>query len=76
MQDMLVVGGGYVGLSAAVAVKQAAPHLDIAVVEAAPEHVWQKDTRASAIVAAATKMLDSLRHAGRKSSLKPSRSPR
>ncbi|MEX2742521.1 ubiquinone biosynthesis hydroxylase [Rhizobium mongolense] len=58
MQDMLVVGGGYVGLSAAVAVKQAAPHLDIAVVEAAPEHVWQKDMRASAIIAAATKMLE------------------
>ncbi|MBB4278741.1 ubiquinone biosynthesis hydroxylase [Rhizobium mongolense] len=58
MQDMLVVGGGYVGLSAAVAVKQAAPHLDITVVEAAPEHVWQKDMRASAIIAAATKMLE------------------
>ncbi|ULJ71682.1 ubiquinone biosynthesis hydroxylase [Rhizobium gallicum] len=58
MQDMLVVGGGYVGLSAAVAVKQAAPHLDIAVVEAAPENAWQKDMRASAIIAAATKMLE------------------
>jgi 2-octaprenyl-6-methoxyphenol hydroxylase len=58
MLDMLVVGGGYVGLSAAVAVKQAAPHLEIAVVEAAPEHVWQKDMRASAIIAAATKMLE------------------
>ncbi|TCU36155.1 ubiquinone biosynthesis hydroxylase [Rhizobium azibense] len=58
MQDMLVVGAGYVGLSAAVAVKQAAPHLDVAVVEAAPEHVWQKDMRASAIIAAATKMLE------------------
>ncbi|SCW71146.1 2-octaprenyl-6-methoxyphenol hydroxylase [Rhizobium mongolense subsp. loessense] len=58
MQDMLVVGGGYVGLSAAVAVKQAAPHLDVVVVEAAPEYVWQKDMRASAIIAAATKMLE------------------
>lgn len=58
MQDMLVVGGGYVGLSAAVAVKQAAPHLDIAVVEAAPEYVWQNDMRVSAIIAAATKMLE------------------
>ncbi|AHF86058.1 2-octaprenyl-6-methoxyphenyl hydroxylase [Rhizobium leguminosarum bv. trifolii WSM1689] len=57
MLDMLVVGGGYVGLSAAVAVKQAAPHLNVAVVEAAPEHVWQNDTRASAIIAAAAKML-------------------
>jgi 2-octaprenyl-6-methoxyphenol hydroxylase len=58
MLDMLVVGGGYVGLSAAVAVKQAAPHLNVAVVEAAPEDVWRKDMRASAIIAAATKMLE------------------
>ncbi|MBB3658772.1 2-octaprenyl-6-methoxyphenol hydroxylase [Rhizobium sp. BK650] len=58
MLDMLVVGGGYVGLSVAVAVKQAAPHLDVAVVEAAPEHAWKSDMRASAIIAAATKMLE------------------
>ena len=58
--DMLVVGGGYVGLAAAVAVKQAAPHLNVEVIEAAPEHVWQKDERASAIISAATKMLDVL----------------
>lgn len=60
MLDMLVVGGGYVGLAAAVSVKQAAPHLRVEVIEAAPEHVWQKDERASAIIAAATKMLDVL----------------
>ncbi|KEC71745.1 UNVERIFIED_ORG: 2-octaprenyl-6-methoxyphenol hydroxylase [Rhizobium esperanzae] len=58
MLDMLVVGGGYVGLSAAVAVKQAAPHLKISVVEAAPEHVWKSDARASAVIAAAVKMLE------------------
>ncbi len=58
MHDMLVVGAGYVGLSAAVAVKQAAPHLDVVVVEAAPAGVWEKDMRASAIIAAATSMLD------------------
>jgi 2-octaprenyl-6-methoxyphenol hydroxylase len=58
MLDMLVVGGGYVGLAAAVAVKQAAPHLDVQVVESAPEEVWKKDARASAIIAAASKMLD------------------
>jgi 2-octaprenyl-6-methoxyphenol hydroxylase len=57
MLDMLVVGGGYVGLAAAVAVKQAAPHLQVTVVEAAPENVWRKDMRASAIIAAAAKML-------------------
>lgn len=58
MLDVLVVGGGYVGLSAAVAIKQAAPHLAIEVVEASPEEAWKKDLRASAIIAAATKMLD------------------
>jgi 2-octaprenyl-6-methoxyphenol hydroxylase len=58
MLDMLVVGGGYVGLAAAVAVKQAAPHLDVQVIEAAPEGVWKKDVRASAIIAAASKMLE------------------
>ena len=57
MIDMLVVGGGYVGLSVAVAVKQAAPHLEISVIEAAPEDAWKKDGRASAIIAAASQML-------------------
>lgn len=60
MLDMLVVGGGYVGLSAAVAVKQSAPHLKVEVIEAAPEHVWQNDQRASAIIAAASRMLEVL----------------
>ncbi|WP_272911327.1 ubiquinone biosynthesis hydroxylase [Rhizobium sp. SL42] len=58
MLDVLVVGGGYVGLSVAVAIKQAAPHLSVEVIEAAPENAWTKDPRASAIIAAATKMLD------------------
>lgn len=60
MLDMLVVGGGYVGLSVAVAVKQSAPHLKVEVIEAAPERVWEKDERASAVIAAATKMLQVL----------------
>lgn len=58
MLDMLVVGGGYVGLSVALAVKQAAPHLSVEVVEAAPEDAWRKDPRASAIIAAAIRMLE------------------
>ena len=58
MLDLLVVGGGYVGLSVAVAAKQAAPHLSVEVIEAAPEEAWKKDPRASAIIAAATKMLE------------------
>ncbi len=58
MLDVVVAGGGYVGLSVAVAIKQAAPHLNVQVIEAAPEDVWAKDVRASAIIAAATRMLD------------------
>lgn len=58
MLDLLIVGGGYVGLSVAVAVKQAAPHLAVEVIEAAQEEAWKKDPRASAVIAAATKMLD------------------
>jgi 2-octaprenyl-6-methoxyphenol hydroxylase len=58
MLDVVVVGGGYVGLSVAVSIKQAAPHLVVEVIEAAPEDVWKKDPRASAIISAATKMLD------------------
>lgn len=57
MIDMLVVGGGYVGLSVAASVKQAAAHLSIEVLEAAPEEAWKKDNRASAIIAAASRLL-------------------
>lgn len=58
--DVLVAGAGYVGLSAAVAIKQARPSLGVAVVDAAPPGVWQKDGRASAIAAAARRMLERL----------------
>ncbi|MGG2478538.1 FAD-dependent oxidoreductase, partial [Rhizobium sp. BR5] len=58
MLDVVVAGGGYVGLSAAVAIKQAAGHLNVQVIEAAPDDVWKKDVRASAVIAAATRMLD------------------
>jgi 2-octaprenyl-6-methoxyphenol hydroxylase len=54
---VLVAGAGYVGLAAAVSMKQARPHLAIAAVDAAPEGVWEKDGRASAIAAAACRML-------------------
>jgi len=60
MLDVLVAGGGYVGLSLAVAVKKAAPHLAVEVVDAAPDHAWRKDGRAFAIVAAARNLLDVL----------------
>jgi 2-octaprenyl-6-methoxyphenol hydroxylase len=58
--DILIGGGGYVGLGAAVAIKDAAPHLDIRVVDAAPPDVWRRDERASAIAAAASRMLAQL----------------
>lgn len=58
--DILVAGAGYVGLAAAVSIAGAAPDLKIAVVDAAPEGVWQKDTRCSAIAAAAVRMLEQL----------------
>ena len=58
--DILVCGAGYVGLATAVAIKQARPSLKILLVDAAPEGVWKKDGRASAIAAAAQAMLTSL----------------
>jgi 2-octaprenyl-6-methoxyphenol hydroxylase len=60
MIDICIAGGGYVGLSLAVAVKAAAPHLDVRVYDAAPEGVWQKDERASAIAAGAKRLLEVL----------------
>ncbi|TGV75253.1 FAD-dependent oxidoreductase, partial [Mesorhizobium sp. M00.F.Ca.ET.149.01.1.1] len=58
--DVLIAGAGYVGLTTAVSLKQARPGLGIAIVDAAPAGVWQKDGRASAIAAAASRMLEQL----------------
>lgn len=58
--DVLVAGAGYVGLAAAVAMRAARPSLKVALVDAAPAGAWQRDTRASAIAAAAARMLDQL----------------
>lgn len=58
--DVLVAGAGYVGLATAVSIKQARPNLHIAIVDAAPPEVWRKDGRASAIAAAACRMLGQL----------------
>ncbi|WP_378946955.1 ubiquinone biosynthesis hydroxylase [Mesorhizobium sp. ANAO-SY3R2] len=58
--DVLVAGAGYVGLATAVSIKQARPSLHVAIVDAAPPEVWRKDGRASAIAAAACRMLDRL----------------
>lgn len=58
--DILIAGGGYVGLSCAVAIKDAAPHLSVMVVDPAPEKAVENDERASAIAADASRMLDAL----------------
>ena len=55
--DVLIAGAGYVGLSLAVALKRGAPHLHVRIVDAAPEGVWRRDGRASAIASAASAML-------------------
>ncbi|MEL7272041.1 MAG: ubiquinone biosynthesis hydroxylase [Pseudomonadota bacterium] len=58
MVDCLIAGGGYVGLSTAVAIKASAPHMNVVLVDAAPADALSKDERASAIAAAAGRMLD------------------
>ncbi len=58
--DIVIAGAGYVGLAAAVSVAQARPGLGIAIVDAAPPGVWERDGRASAIAAAARRMLEQL----------------
>ncbi|MDY8109483.1 ubiquinone biosynthesis hydroxylase [Fulvimarina sp. 2208YS6-2-32] len=58
--DIVIAGAGYVGLTLAVAIKTSAPSLDVRIVDIAPEGVWKKDGRASAIAAAAIRMLEQL----------------
>jgi 2-octaprenyl-6-methoxyphenol hydroxylase len=58
--DVLIAGAGYVGTAVAVSIKSARPSLSVAVVDAAPAGIWQRDGRASAIAAAASRMLDQL----------------
>ncbi len=58
--DVAIAGGGYVGLSLALALKQADPSMQVAVVDPKPMDTLAKDPRASAIAAAASRMLDQL----------------
>ena len=58
--DILIAGGGYVGLSCAVAIKFSAPHLTILVVDPAEDAIIDKDERSSAIAADASRMLTRL----------------
>ncbi|GGE08092.1 2-octaprenyl-6-methoxyphenyl hydroxylase [Aureimonas endophytica] len=58
--DVVIAGAGYVGLSTAVAIADAAPGLKLLLVDAAPDEVWRRDTRASAVAAGAVRMLTRL----------------
>jgi 2-octaprenyl-6-methoxyphenol hydroxylase len=58
--DIVIAGGGTAGLAAALAVKQGAPGLRIEVIDARPPGVGKPDERASAIAAAARRMLERL----------------
>jgi len=55
--DVVIVGGSYIGMSLGVALKIAAPQLDVMVIEAAEQDAWRKDPRASAVAAATVRML-------------------
>ena len=58
LDDVLIAGGGHVGLTLALALRRAAPSLSVTLVDAAgPTH---HDGRASAIAAAGRRMLETL----------------
>lgn len=58
--DIIIGGAGYVGLATALSIASGAPDLKIVVADAAPQDVWENDGRASAIAAAAERMLEAL----------------
>ena len=58
--DVLIAGAGYVGLSCAVAIKSAAPHMAVTTVDPAPLAAIENDERSSAIAPDATQMLSAL----------------
>jgi 2-octaprenyl-6-methoxyphenol hydroxylase len=58
--DILIAGGGSAGLTAALAIRVSAPALNVEVVDAKAPSADRKDERASAIAAAARRMLEQL----------------
>lgn len=58
--DILIAGGGYVGLSLALGLAKSVPGVSVAVVDLKPWRALAGDPRASAIAAAARRMLDAL----------------
>lgn len=55
--DLLIQGGSYIGLSLAIAVKQACPFLKIFLIDSRNLQSWEHDSRSFAIAAAAVRML-------------------
>ncbi|WP_336278588.1 ubiquinone biosynthesis hydroxylase [Bartonella sp. CB175] len=59
--DLLIAGGGAVGLTLAIALKQAAPHLRINIVDASPsESILASNIRTTALAAASIRMFKQL----------------
>src|SRR5690606_991166 len=58
--NVVIAGGGHVGLSLAAALRMASPDLAVVVVDPAPPEAASRDRRASAIAAAGRRMLDRL----------------
>ena len=58
--DVLIAGGGYVGLTVALAIRSGAPDLDVMVVDLRTPEDADRDGRASAIADAASTMFDVL----------------
>jgi 2-octaprenyl-6-methoxyphenol hydroxylase len=58
--DVLIAGGGHVGLTLALALRRAAPELTVTLVDLTPPAAAGKDTRASAIAAGGRRMLRQL----------------
>jgi 2-octaprenyl-6-methoxyphenol hydroxylase len=58
--DIVIAGGGTAGLAAAIALSRSAPDLSVLVADPRPPGAGQDDQRASAIAAAARRMLERL----------------
>lgn len=60
LYDVAIGGGGYVGLSLALALKQSEPSMKVALIDLRPRSAIQNDPRSSAIAAGAVRMLTQL----------------